>query len=61
MTQPHRLLNPTTGEVKLCSATEARRLRAYGWRSATLAEWNAYRNALAELGLAVRRGTLVRH
>lgn len=39
-----RVLNPATGEVRLVTAHEARRLKSYGWRMASLEEYRAYRN-----------------
>jgi hypothetical protein len=64
MTQSLRLLNPLTGEVKLISALSRaciRKLKAYGWREATLEEWFAYQRASIDYGLAKAQGTLVRH
>lgn len=62
MTQPLRLLNPLTGEIKLLTnAHEARSLRRYGWREVSLEEWFAYQRASVEYGIARAQGTLVRH
>ena len=64
MTQATKLLNPMTGEVKLVPLTsraQARKLKAYGWREATLEEWFSYQRATIDYSLAKTRGILVRH
>ena len=49
-----RLINPLTHECKLVSDTaEARKLRSYGWRPATLVEWFEYRHRQTQTTLFV--------
>ena len=45
MTPLQKLINPASGECKLISdPIEARHLRSYGWRPATLVEWFEFRH-----------------
>lgn len=37
------MLNPLTNELKLVNYTQARRLREYGWRDATTAEYHRFK------------------
>ena len=59
--QSLRLYNPLSGEIKLCSRPEARKLRRYGWTEVSLEQWFAYQQSLVAYGLAKAQGRVVRH
>lgn len=43
--------NPISGEVKLVTRLEARRLAGYGWKATTVAHWREYQSALLQNAL----------
>lgn len=46
------LRNPVTGEVRLVTALEAKRLRKYDWQDVDLQTWVDYKRAQLQLGIA---------
>ena len=46
------LRNPTTGEVRLVTPLQAKRLRKYSWQDVDLKTWTDYQRAKLQLGIA---------
>lgn len=56
-----RMFNPITGEIRLTTPKTARLLSSYGWRAATLAEYLAYQQTLANYTALKHTTKIVRH